>query len=85
MISYQNDRIIHMFNTNTVSRSGDLPINYAGDLKNKSNSYTKLLENHYYNNCRIYNTVINDPVEISYSTYVGTVRFSTEIQLAGVT
>jgi hypothetical protein len=85
MISYQNDRIIHMFNTNTVSRSGDLPINYAGDLKNKSNSYTKLLQNHYYNNCRIYNTVINDPVEISYSTYVGTVRFSTEIQLAGVT
>jgi hypothetical protein len=85
MISYQNDRIIHMFNTNTVSKSGDIPINYAGDLKNKSNNYTKLLENHYYNNCRIYNTVINDPVEISYSTYVGTVRFSTEIQLAGVT
>ena len=85
MISYQNDRVIHMFNTNTVSRSGDFPINYTGDLKNKSNSYTKLLENHYYNNCRIYNTVINDPVEISYSTYVGTVRFSTEIQLAGVT
>jgi hypothetical protein len=85
MISYQNDRIIHMFNTNTVSKSGDIPINYTGDLKNKSNSYTKLLDTHYYNNCRIYNTVINDPVEISYSTYVGTVRFSTEIELGGIT
>lgn len=85
MISYQNDRVIQLFNTNTVSKSGDLAINYNGDLVSKNNSYPTLINNHFYGTSFINNTVINDPVEISYSTYVGTVRFSTQTQMASIT
>lgn len=83
-ISYQNDRVIKLFDTNSVSKSGDLPINYRGDLVDKSNRYPSLLENHFTNTCFINQTVINNPVQLSYSLYIGTANFSTKVIMMGL-
>jgi hypothetical protein len=79
MISYQNDRDIKLFNTNSVSKSGDIAINYNGNLVDKSNRYPDLINNHYFRNCIIHETQINDPVWLSYSLYLGTAKFSTRV------
>ena len=83
-ISYQNDRVIKLFDTNSVSKSGDLPINYRGDLVDKSNRYPSLLENHFTNTCFINQTVINNPAQLSYSLYIGTANFSTKVIMTGL-
>jgi hypothetical protein len=83
-IAYQNDRDIKLFDPNGVYRSGDAPINYKGDLIDKSNSYPSLLDNYFFANCRIYDTTINDPTMLSYSLYVGTVRFSTKVEMSSL-
>lgn len=83
-ISYQNDRVIKLFDTNSVSKSGDLPINYRGDLVDKSNRYPNLLENHFNNTCFINKTVINNPTQLSYSLYIGTANFSTKVIMTGL-
>lgn len=85
VISYQNDRNINLFNLNSVYNSGDFAVNYRGDLVNKSKSYPNLVDNHFYGRCRIYDTVINNPTQLTYNLYLGTARFSTEIPLVGLT
>ena len=84
-ITFQNDRIIKMFNTNTVSKSGAYPIDIGGNLLNKKYTYPYLLENYPSANCRIHNSTISDITEISYSFYVGTARVSTQVNLTSVT
>jgi hypothetical protein len=84
-ISYQNDRVIQLFDSNTISKSGAYPIDIVGNLVDKKYTYPYLLNNYPYQTCRIYNTAINDITQISYSFYIGTARCSTEVRLAGVT
>jgi hypothetical protein len=84
-ITFQNDRIIKMFDTNTISKSGAYPIDIAGNLLNKKYTYPYLLENYPSADCRIHNSTISDITEISYSFYVGTARFSTQVNLTAVT
>jgi len=84
-ISYQNDRVIQLFDSNTISKSGAYPIDIVGNLVDKKYTYPYLLNNYPYQTCRIYNTTINDITEISYSFYIGTARCSTEVRLAGIT
>ena len=83
-ISYQNDRVIKLFDTNSVSKSGDLSVNYRGDLIDKSNRYPDLLDNHFANTCFIHNTTINNPTQLSYSLYIGTANFSTKVIMTGM-
>jgi hypothetical protein len=83
-ITFQNDRIIKMFDTNTISKSGAYPIDIAGNLLNKKYTYPYLLENYPSADCRIHNSTISDITEISYSFYVGTARFSTQVNLTAV-
>jgi len=84
-ISYQNDRIIQLYNLNTASKSGDLSFNYRGDLISKTYNYPYLIDNHRFSWCRIYNTTISDSTELSPNFYMGTVRCSTEIELTNLT
>ena len=85
MISYQNDRIINLYNLNSASRSGHIPFNYRGDLINKTYNYPYLIDNHTFSWCRIYNTTVNDSIEMSPNFYIGAVRCSTEIELTNLT
>lgn len=84
-ITFQNDRIIQMFNTNTVSKSGAYPVDIQGNLVNKKYNYPHLLENYPYANCRIFNSTISDITQVSYSFYVGTARCSTQVNLTQLT
>lgn len=85
VVSYQNDRNINLFDLNGVYSSGDFAINYRGDLVDKDKNYPNLIDNHPYGTCRIYDTVINNPTQLTYSLYLGTARFTTEIPLVGLT
>ena len=84
-ISYQNDRVLRLYNPNTASKSGDLPFNYRNDLVGRDKSYSNLLENHNYNSCFVYNTEMTDPRELSPQFYMGTVKHKTEVSLANLT
>ena len=84
MISYQNDRDIKLFDLNGVYKSGDFAINYRGDLVNKSKNYPVLLNDHFFGNCRIYNTQINNVVQLTYSLYLGTAKFSTQLEMSSL-
>jgi hypothetical protein len=84
IVSYQNDRDIHLYDLNGVYKSGDFAINYRGDLVDKSKDYPKLLSDHFYANCRINETEINNPTQLNYSLYLGSVRFSTKIEMSSL-
>jgi hypothetical protein len=84
MISYQNDRDIKLFDLNGVYKSGDFAINYRGDLVNKSKNYPALLNDHFFSNCRIHNTQINNVVQLTYSLYLGTAKFSTQLEMSSL-
>lgn len=83
-ISFQNDRMINLYNTNGVYRSGHLAINNYGDLVNKTYSYPYLLDNHHYGKCFINNTTKENPLQLSLSLFYATVRFSTQIELSNI-
>lgn len=86
IISYQNDRIIHLVDINKVSRSGAYPINFKGDLVNKTYSYPYLIQNYpMYSDCMISNTKINNIAQISTDFYVGSVRCSTQVKMLSLT
>lgn len=86
IISYQNDRIINLFDSNRISRSGAYPMTFKGDLVDRQYDYPYWIDNYpTYNNCRIFNTKINNITQISVDFYVGTVRCSTQVKLLPVT
>jgi hypothetical protein len=84
IVSYQNDRDIRLYDLNGVYKSGDFAINYRGDLANKEKTYPNIISDHFYGNCRINNTVVNNPTQLTYSLYLGTVRFSTAIEMSSL-
>lgn len=84
IISYQSDRTIQLYDLNGVYKSGDFPKNYRGDLVDKSKNYPQMLNDHYYGKCRIYDVQKSKSVEISKSLYLGTARFSTEIEMSNL-
>lgn len=84
IISYQNDRDIRLYDINGVYKSGDFAINYRGDLINKEKSYPTIINNHFYGNCRINDTVINNPTQITYSLFLGSVKFSTKVEMSSL-
>lgn len=84
IVSYQNDRDIRLYDLNGVYRSGDFAINYRGDLVDKSKNYPTMISDHFYGNCRINDTVINNPTQLTYSLYLGSVKFSTKVEMSSL-
>jgi len=85
IISYQNDRVIPLFDTNMISRSGAYPINFKGGLSDRQYTYPNWVNNYFYNKCRIYNTNINNISQISVDFYLGTARCATQVELLNIT
>ena len=83
-VSFQNDRKIELFDLNSVYKSGDFAVNYRGDLISKQKNYVNLLESHPYGKCLIYDTVIQNPTELTYSLYLGVARFTTQIAINNI-
>jgi len=85
IISYQNDRVINLFDTNKISFSGAYPMTFKNDLVNRTYSYPYWVEWYPYDTCRIYNTKINNIAQMSVDFYVGTVRCSTQVKMLSIT
>lgn len=83
-IGFQNDRVINLYNTNGVYKSGHLALDNYGNLVNKNYSYPYLLDNHHYGKCFINKTIKENPLQLSLSLYYATVRFSTQIELSNI-
>jgi hypothetical protein len=85
IISYQNDRIITLFNSNKISKSGAYGLTFNGNLADKKYSYPYLLDNYPYQSCFIKDTKINNITQLSVDFYIGTVRCSTQVELTSLT
>lgn len=81
MILYQNNRVIKLFDTNSVYQSGSNPLSYRGDLKSKSYDYRYLVDNHFYRNTYIKNTTLSNVTQLTYDLYISTARSTLEIQM----
>lgn len=81
-ITYQNDRTIRLYNTDTAIRSGVAPLDYRGDISSKalpSGLYPNLVDNFKYLDCYIANSKISGKVtQLSPDLYIGTARCVTE-------
>lgn len=84
IISYQNDRNIILYDSNSVYNNRDFALSYRGDLVDKAKDYKYLIDNYPYGQCRIYDVVVSNPTELNYSLYMGTVTFSVEIPLGRI-
>jgi hypothetical protein len=81
IIAYQNDRTLRLYSTTAVANSGHLPLDYKNELVSKSYNYPFQIDNHYFKNCFITNTNINNVTQFSPDLYMGTVRCSTEVEM----
>jgi hypothetical protein len=85
IISYQNDRVVQLFDTNKISYSGEYPLTFKNDLVNPSFSYGYWLNTYPYETCRIFDTRINNIAQVAIDFYVATVRCSTEVKMLNIT
>lgn len=85
IISYQNDRLLKIFDSNKISKSGVYPLGITGDLINKNYTYPYWISNYFFGNLRVHNSTINSIAQISVDFYMGTARCSTQIELSSVT
>lgn len=85
IVSYQNDRLLRLFDSNKISRSGAYPIGIVGDLIDRKYNYPHWVNNYFFGNLRIHDSKINDITQVSVDFYMGTARCSTQIELSSVT
>jgi hypothetical protein len=85
IISYQNDRLLRLFDSNKISRSGAYPIGIIGDLIDRQYNYPNWVSNYFFGNLRVHNSTISDIAQVSVDFYMGTARCSTQIELSSVT
>lgn len=85
IVSYQNDRTIKVYNTNWMANSGTMPLDYKNELVSKSYNYPYQIDNYYFKNCFITDTVINNITQLSPELYIGTARCSTEVEMISLT
>lgn len=84
IVSYQNDRNVILYDPNGVYNGGDFALNYRGDLVDNSKDYKYLIDRYPLGQCRMYDATVNNPIELNYSLYLGTVTFSAEIPLGRI-
>ena len=79
IISYQNDKPITLFNSNSVVENDVLPIDYYGTPASNAMRYPDLIST--YPLCKIYlrNMSVNSVNTINSNIYIGVVKATTEI------
>ena len=81
MIRLQEDRIIKLYDINTVSKSGVYPYKMDGTLNPTRIQYDDLVNNdtYYYNNCRLKNMVVSTVESVNPDLFESTIRTTAEI------
>lgn len=79
IISYQNDRVIKMFNSNDLATSGAFPLDYMGTPVSGALRYPDLIENYPGGKITLKNAVVQGIKLINSNFYAGIVRMTTDI------
>ena len=79
IVSLQNDKTIHLFNTNKIHENGTYSLDYRGAPVSGAMEYPELVLSNDYNggNLRLTNTVVQDMKTVNSNVYGGIVRTTT--------
>lgn len=78
ILRLQQDLVIDLFNTNTLSADNNYPLNYIGDKKNNLN-YPTIVQQYSWRKCFIKNVNLFEIESISPSLYQGLARANVEV------
>lgn len=78
IVSLQNDKTIHMFNSNSIANSGDFPLDYRGVPVSGALRYPDLISKHYRGGLRLKNSTVQGMDLINTNFYAGIVRLTVE-------
>jgi hypothetical protein len=78
IISLQNDKNIHMFNSNIIAQSGLFPLDYRGVPVSGALRYPDLIDQFYRGKLRFKNAIVQNMDLINSNFYAGTVRLTVE-------
>ena len=81
IIRLQQDRVLNMYDINTVAKSGVYTYNFDGTLNNSRLDYSALVQNNAYlhNTCRLKNMVVSEVESVNPDLYESTIRLTAEI------
>ena len=79
IISYQNDRIIKMFNSNQLAQSGAFPLDYMGTPVSGALRYPELIDQYPGGKMTFKNATVQGMKLINSNFYAGIVRITTDI------
>ncbi len=78
IISLQNEKTIHMFNSNAIANSGSFPLDYRGIPVSGALRYPDLINNYYANSIRLKNSNVQEMIALNSNLYAGIVRLTAE-------
>jgi hypothetical protein len=78
-MSFQNDKTILMFNSNTIANSGAFPLNYFGVPVSGALRYPDLINKYASNRIRLKNAIVQNMDLINTNFYAGLVRLTAEV------
>jgi hypothetical protein len=79
IISLQNDKTIYMFDSNSISSSGDFPLDHLGVPNSGAMRYPELVSNHYSKRLRLRDSSVQGMEMINSNLYGGVVKLSAEV------
>lgn len=79
IISLQNDKVLAMFNSNQIAKSGDFPLNYQGFPVSGALRYPDLISKHLYGTMYLKNTQVQNMKLINSNFFAGIVRMTSEV------
>jgi hypothetical protein len=79
IISYQNDRSITMFNTESIASDNGFPINIYGHPRSGALTYPQIVSKYQGYHMFLKNLNVQDVITINSNLYVGVIRLTTEI------
>ena len=78
IISLQNDKTIHLFNSNDINANGDFPLDYRGVPVPSALRYPDLVDRYNGGKLRLTKTVVQNMIMHNTTVFGGVVRMTTE-------
>lgn len=78
IVSLQNEKTIHMFNSNSIANSGDFPLDYKGIPVSGALRYPDLINKHFRGKVRLKNSTVQGMDLVNSNFYAGIVRMTVE-------
>ena len=78
IISLQNDKTIHLFNSNNINANGDFPLDYRGVPVPSALRYPDLVDRYNGGKLRLTKTVVQNMIMHNTTVFGGVVRMTTE-------